>query len=341
MRQMWSFATLVAAASAACGGGSGDAGGSPDSGATGDASADAPDGAAAASADRFLFCSARSGNFEIYRHEDGEVTRLTEDASQDAWWPRISPDHQRVVFYRSAVADRPETGGWDNNYEHATLWIMDADGGEARELLTLEDQGWSAQGVANWSPDGENLVMVARDAESGLWQLHIMKVDVTGPVVVSQRESFYVDPSWSPVGDKIVFAAFPPDAVGVDLAQLEIYVANFDGTNEVRLTDDDVRDHDPSWSPDGTSIVFESEMDPEALRWALRTVSIPGGEVETLLDDGNINTLGRFAPDGGMTFHRFILGGAGTWRISHIRRDGTGLRDLTDGSHEDVDADPY
>ncbi len=338
MRQVWSFTTLLAAATAACGGGGGGGDGSPDSGAAEDGAVP-PD--ASASGDRFLFCSARSGNFEIYRHEDGDVTQLTDDPSRDAWWPRVSPDHERILFYRSEVADRPETGGWDNNYEHAALWIMDADGGAARELLTLEGQGWSAQGVANWSPDGENLVMVARDADTGRWELHIMKVDVTGPVKVSQRDSFYVDPSWSPVGDKIVFAAFPPDAVGLDLAQLEVYVADLDGSNEVRLTDDDVRDHDPSWSPDGTSIVFESEMDPEAFRWALRTVSIPGGEVATLLDDGNINTLGRFAPDGGMTFHRFILGGEGTWRISHIRRDGTGLRDLTDGSHEDVDADPY
>ncbi|HUS64543.1 MAG TPA: hypothetical protein VMZ28_08375 [Kofleriaceae bacterium] len=335
---MWRFATFLAAGGLACGGGDG----SPDSGAPGDALAAADAGAdGGAAADRFLFCSARTGNFEIYRFEDAAVTPLTDDPTQDAWWPRISPDHQRVVFYRSAVADRPGTGGWDNNYEHATLWIMDADGAGARELVTLADQGWSAQGVANWSPDGENLVMVGRDADSGRWELHVMKVDVTPPVVVSQRDSFYVDPSWSPVGDKIVFAAFPPEAVGIDLAQLEVYVADLDGSNELRLTDDDVRDHDPSWSPDGTSIVFESEVDPEALRWALRTVAIPGAEVDTLIDDGNINTLGRFAPDGGLTFHRFVLGDVGTWRISHIERDGTGLRDLTDGSHEDVDADPY
>jgi Tol biopolymer transport system component len=332
MRWLCVFSTLLAACSD---------GGEEKSDAGGDASVafDASVTDAASRADRFLFCSSRTGNFEIYRYDRGTITQLTDDPTWDAWWPRVSPDASRIAFYRSAVADRPATGGWDNNYEHATLWLMDADGSNAVERLTLAGEGWSAQGVANWSPDGRNLVMIGRVGDS--WRLHIMQVDGGEPVRISQRDSFYIDPSWSPVGDKVVFAAFPPDAVGIDLSQLEIYVANFDGSAELRLTDDDLRDHDPSWSPDGTSIVFESEMDPEALRWALRTVAIPSGEVATLLDDGNINTLGRFTPDGGMTFHRFLLGSGTDWRISRIERDGTDLLDLTDGSHEDVDADPY
>jgi Tol biopolymer transport system component len=36
----------------------------------------------------------------------------------------------------------------------------------------------------------------------------------------------------------------------------EIYVMNADGTGQTRLTDNDVRDHYPSWSPDGTKIAF-------------------------------------------------------------------------------------
>ena len=327
----------------ACGGGGG--GGNSDAAALPDgtirADASVIGDAAPPLPGRFLFCSSRTGNFELFRRDGGVDAQITDDATQDAWWPRISPDRTKIVFYRSAVADRPATGGWDNNYEHATLWIMDADGSDARPLLTLASQGWSAQGVANWSPDGQNLTMVARSASSGLWQLYIMDLEVGTPVEVSARDAFYVDPSWSPIGDKLVYAAFPPGAKGIDLAQLEVYVANFNGTDELRLTTDTVRDHDPSWSPDGSLIVFESEMDPAAFRWALRTISIPSGTVGTLIDDGNINTLGRFAPDGGLTFHRFILGSGTDWRISWIARDGSGLVDLTDGSHEDVDADPY
>lgn len=339
------FAVLgLAALPAACHGDGGSSG-ALDAGTGG--AADAGPADAATPRDRFVFCSARTGTFEIYRYEDGQVTQLTDDTSQDAWWPRISPDHTQVAFYRSAVTDRPAQGGWDNNYEHATLWLMNADGTGAHALLTLADQGWSAQGVANWSPDGRRLVMTAQDQASHLWSLYVLDLDSGGgaggsaPVRVSARDSFYLDPSWSPDGERLVFSAFPPDATGTDLAQLEIYTARADGSDEVRLTDDDVRDHDPSWSPDGSTVVFESEMDPAALRWALRTVTVAGHVALPLLDDGNINTLGRYRPDGALTFHRFVLNEGTSWRISRIEPDGTGLADLTHGADEDVDADPY
>ena len=342
--QVWLFTVLgLAALLAACGGdggshGAGDSGaGASDASGGGGAAADA-----AAPRDRFVFCSARTGRFEIYRYEDGQITQLTDDASQDAWWPRISPDRTRVAFYRSAVTDRPAQGGWDNDYQHATLWLMNADGTGAHPLLTLADQGWSAQGVANWSPDGSRLVMTAQDQTTHRWSLYLLDLEQGGPPArVSTRDSFYLDPSWSPDGQRLVFSAFPPDATGTDLAQLEIYTARADGSDEVRLTDDDVRDHDPSWSPDGSTVVFESEMDPAALRWALRTVTVDGHLVGPLLDDGNINTLGRYRPDGALTFHRFVLNAGTSWRISRIEPDGTGLADLTHGADEDVNADPY
>ena len=41
----------------------------------------------------------------------------------------------------------------------------------------------------------------------------------------------------------------------------EIFVMDADGSNVRRLTDNDVRDSDPVWSPDGTRLAFASERD--------------------------------------------------------------------------------
>ena len=51
-------------------------------------------------------------------------------------------------------------------------------------------------------------------------------------------------------GTKIAFTC-----VGVD-GNRDICVMDGDGGNEVRLTDDPAWDQGPSWSPDGTRIVF-------------------------------------------------------------------------------------
>lgn len=66
--------------------------------------------------DDFVFCSDRTGNFELYRRRFGELVQLTDDPLYDSWWPRTSPDGARLVFYRSLVADRPPSGGANNNY---------------------------------------------------------------------------------------------------------------------------------------------------------------------------------------------------------------------------------
>ena len=41
----------------------------------------------------------------------------------------------------------------------------------------------------------------------------------------------------------------------------EIYVMNIDGSNQKRLTNNDVDDWYPFWSPDGSKIIFSSVKD--------------------------------------------------------------------------------
>ena len=41
----------------------------------------------------------------------------------------------------------------------------------------------------------------------------------------------------------------------------EIFVMNADGSGATPLTDNNVRDFHPDWSPDGTRIVFDSQRD--------------------------------------------------------------------------------
>lgn len=241
-----------------------------------------------------------------------------------------------MLFYRSPAKNR------NNNYSEAELWSMKLDGSAAQKLISLTDNKWRTQGVANWSPDGSKLVMTAQEDVSGKWHLFITDKFGKNPVKISQRESFYIDPSFSPDGNKVVCAAFPSDYTGTDFAKLEIFKINTDGSAEERLTNDNFRDHDPSWAPDGSEIAFETAVDPTYLsvgKWAIRGVKPNGTEVRDILNDGNINTLPQWTKDSGtIYFHRLVFGGLG-FRIVRVNRDGTALESITSepGNYDDSD----
>lgn len=68
---------------------------------------------------------------------------------------------------------------------------------------------------------------------------------------VPERQS---EPSWSPDGSRIAFrgGAFP---------EVDIWLADADGTDPVRLVDHRAADDYPVWSPDGTRLAFVSNRD--------------------------------------------------------------------------------
>jgi dipeptidyl aminopeptidase/acylaminoacyl peptidase len=64
--------------------------------------------------------------------------------------PRFSPNGRRIAFVRG---DEQENGG-------AQVWVMRADGGEARQVTSLEHgASWGGAGAAPWSPDGNRLIV--------------------------------------------------------------------------------------------------------------------------------------------------------------------------------------
>jgi TolB protein len=78
-------------------------------------------------------------------------------------------------------------------------------------------------------------------------------VEATGVEQVTGLENTY--PAWSPDGSRLVFESTRdgPDA--------DIFVMNADGTHVVQLTNNDVGESTPSFTPDGRSIVYVSEAD--------------------------------------------------------------------------------
>ena len=103
--------------------------------------------------------STRSGQMQIWRmNRDGsEQTQMTHTDRQN-WFGHISPDGKRVV-YLSYRRDDLEAAEHLPNMQ-VELWIMDADGQNARRLLSLFG-GQGSINVNSWSKDSRHIAFVS------------------------------------------------------------------------------------------------------------------------------------------------------------------------------------
>ena len=122
--------------------------------------------------------------------------------------------------------------------------------------------------------------------------------------------------------------AFSSDRNG----NFEIYVIDTDGKKPQRLTNNLFSDRDPSWSPDGKRIIFESVRDDRNRE--IYVMDANGGNEQRLTNTGN-NWSASWSPDGERI--AFSSGRDRNWEIYVMDADGKNQRRLTRNHHSDVD----
>lgn len=118
-----------------------------------------------------------------------------------------------------------------------------------------------AQKRLGFSPDGRQQALVQEAADHTL-QIHIRSAEYNSMKQLTAltgadigKSAINYDPVWSPRGDLIAF-------VSTNSGNDEIYTVTIDGAIVKKLTENQYEwDKHPSWSPDGTQIVFFSNRD--------------------------------------------------------------------------------
>ena len=217
-----------------------------------------------------------TGNNDIYVMNVGATgrTRLTTDPNDDsaASW---SPDGTKIAFQslRSGMF-----------YQ---VYSMNVDGSNQ---VNLSNSG-ASDGQPSWSPDGRKIAFASDRDHAGYASIYVMNADGSGQTRLTWGDAPFRDeqPVWSPDGTRLAFTSTRDSVIEswqetdeeggvVQRSALrinrEVYVMNADGSSQVRLTDSLGNDDSPSWSPDGSQIVFRSDRerdccDPTSQVWVM------------------------------------------------------------------------
>ena len=238
----------------------------------------APDGATSDAAGFIYFSSNREGNnYELYRMpaSGGTPVRLTTDAEHNDYSPMPSRDGKLVAWVRE-VAKAGE------GVTSTEIWVMNADGSNPRAVVQ--------NGASNTSPSwiaGDTALVFASDV-GGDWEIY--RVSLSGGA--SPRDltnNPYADqaPRVSPDGQRIVFQSNRT-------LDFEIYTMAIDGSDVRNVSQDPADDRFPTWSADGTRILWNRYADS----FNIWTMNADGSDQRVVLAGSFSDTSPAVAPDG-------------------------------------------
>lgn len=135
------------------------------------------------------------------------------------------------------------------------IYLMNADGSKQTQLTAIRP-GPSEH--PTWSPDGRKIAfdaLISDPPDSPNSEIFVVDVSSREQTRLTHLSSNEVFPVWSPGGNRIAFVS---DRDG----NWEIYVMNTDGSNQIRLTDNEAMDglHGLTWSPDGSRLAYVSDQ---------------------------------------------------------------------------------
>jgi Tol biopolymer transport system component len=234
---------------------------------------------------------------------------------KDITW---SPDGNRVAFFARREDER-------------ILVVYDALSGDLEERISIPEVDDELSPA--WSPDGRWIAFEGnRDGVVDIFALELSTRDV----VNLTQDSFYDgNPSWSPDGDQLLYNrrinAFP-----------KIFMVNTaDPSRKVQLTFGDSADLQPSFSMDGKTVHYVSDIDGGIFN--LHSLSLESGDIHRGTDVvGGVFTPLELPSEGGKSSIAFTSYSEGRFRLFRMRTgEPEEVRRPADQAQEPAELEPF
>jgi dipeptidyl aminopeptidase/acylaminoacyl peptidase len=237
------------------------------------------------------------------------------------------------------------------NDEFRSIYVIDADGGEARRIVNHTTD----IGSYSWSPDSRQVAFLARepvaqarrDVERRGFTARVYeendrpdRIWVATPGTAEKARLIDIagaasDLRWSPAGNNIAVAIAPTSAIDESYTSRRVTVIDTVSGSTVATLATPGKLGEIAWSPDGRRLAVISAADrndPSAGR--LLVAQIAGGEVRDLLPGYEANVSEIAWRDANTVLY---VGDEGVWTtLAEVRHDGSGRKTLIPAGREPV-----
>jgi TolB protein len=226
------------------------------------------------------------------------------------------PDGKHVVYASTYLGGDscppvPDRSKYDNRYlwpiyDTYDIFLADTSGKIIEQLTNTK--GYDAEGTL--SPDGKKMIFTS--VRNGDLDLYIMDLK-TEKVTQVTNELGYDGGAWfSPDGKKIVWRASRPktpeeiadykDLLSKGLVaptQMEVFIANADGSDQKQITHFGQANWAPNFTPDGKHIIFCSNYEyAHGFPFNMYLINLDGSGLEKISHSNGFDAFPMFSYDG-------------------------------------------
>ncbi len=234
-------------------------------------------------------------------------------ATTDVGDVQLSPDGQMVVVTTTRAL-------LDDNRTTSRVLLLPIAGGQAIPIL---EDGPSGASTFRWSGDGRRIAFIgARDDRAAIWVFDVATRTVTRVCDIDRSNAYLSQTgeslAWSPDDRSLAFIATADPAQSMDPVvvtrmqykarttfadnrRMHVFVVGSAGGVPTQLTSGSFDEHSIAWTPDGRSIVFASNREPEPdafHNYDLFAVDLATRQVRQLTRTRGVEASPLVSPDG-------------------------------------------